>query len=389
METDAFTFLRSLDLFRSLPEEGLRELAGVCHEEHYESGKIVFPEGDTADCLYIIIDGEVEVWKDYGSEEAEIIAHLGQGSIFGEMALVDRMPRSATITTSLPTQVLAIAEADFQSVLRKAPAIALAIQSLLSRRVRLSTERFVEDLKRKNRDLERAVEKLRRVQDELVSQERLSTVGRFASLIFHDIRQPITAVMAYADHILRRDNLPTEAREFAGQVRSDIKVLDGMVREMLDYSRGDIRLEIAVVEVERFLADLDRRLRELVSSREITVEVRNSFHGAARFDQERMARVFFNLAENAVKAMGSSGKLTVTAEFSGEDLVFAVADTGEGMDAETLKHIFEPFFSSSSRGGTGLGMVAVRNIVEAHGGSVTVDSSPAGGTKVRVHLPLE
>jgi signal transduction histidine kinase len=86
--------------------------------------------------------------------------------------------------------------------------------------------------------------------------------------------------------------------------------------------------------------------------------------------------------------MGSSGRMIVTAESSGDALVFSVADTGEGMDEETLQRIFEPFFSSSSRGGTGLGMVAVRNIVEAHGGSVTVDSSPAGGTTVRIRLPL-
>jgi hypothetical protein len=95
MKTDTFTFLRSL------PEDGLRELARACREERFESGAVVFREGDAADCLYIIVEGEVEVWKDYGSNEAEIIAHLGKGSIFGEMALVDRMPRSATIIPRL------------------------------------------------------------------------------------------------------------------------------------------------------------------------------------------------------------------------------------------------------------------------------------------------
>jgi signal transduction histidine kinase len=166
------------------------------------------------------------------------------------------MPRSATIITCLPARVLAVGEKDFQSVLQKTPAIALAIQRLLSARVRSSTGRFVEDLKRKNRDLERAVEKLRKVQDELINQERLSTVGRFASIILHDLRQPITSVMAHADLLLRRDDQPAEAREFAGQVRSDIKALDDMVREMLDYSRGDIRLETAEVDVAEFVAGL-------------------------------------------------------------------------------------------------------------------------------------
>jgi signal transduction histidine kinase len=255
--------------------------------------------------------------------------------------------------------------------------------------VRSSTGRFVEDLKRKNRDLERAVEELRKVQDELISQERLSTVGRFASIILHDLRQPITSIMPHADLLLRRDDQPAEAREFAGQVRSDVKALDEMVREMLDYSRGDIRLEAGEVDVAELLAEVEKRLRKLLSAREISLEVRNSYRGSARFDQERMARVFYNLADNAVKAMGSTGRLTVTAESSGEALVFSVTDTGEGMDEETLQRIFEPFFSSSSRGGTGLGMVAVRNIVEAHdGGSVAVDSSPTGGTTVRIRLSL-
>jgi len=106
------------------------------------------------------------------------------------------------------------------------------------------------------------------------------------------------------------------------------------------------------------------------------------------FDQERVFRVFMNLSENARKALGRSGEFSIIAEQQGNSLVFFVEDNGEGMEQKILEHIFEPFYSFSSSGGTGLGMAIVKSIVEAHEGTINVESEKGIGTKIRIALPL-
>jgi len=110
--------------------------------------------------------------------------------------------------------------------------------------------------------------------------------------------------------------------------------------------------------------------------------------GRRFFDEERMGRVLFNLSDNARKAMGSSGRFTIIVGREGDDLVFLIEDNGEGMSEEVLEHIFEPFYSRSPQGGTGLGMLIAQSIVKAHKGTLRVDSTPGSGTRIHINLPL-
>ena len=106
-------------------------------------------------------------------------------------------------------------------------------------------------------------------------------------------------------------------------------------------------------------------------------------------DSERILRALQNVADNACKAMASGGgTLTLRSAKDGDRLVFELADTGEGMAPEVLAHVFEPFYSASGQGGTGLGMLIVKNIVEAHGGCVSLSSEQGKGTSVFLALPL-
>ena len=104
-------------------------------------------------------------------------------------------------------------------------------------------------------------------------------------------------------------------------------------------------------------------------------------------DMERMVRVLVNLLDNARKASarGSSVKLEVQEAASGA--VFIIADQGEGMSEEVRRQMFEPFYSSSASGGTGLGMVVVKNVIEAHRGRLEVESTPGRGTRITMSVP--
>ena len=106
-------------------------------------------------------------------------------------------------------------------------------------------------------------------------------------------------------------------------------------------------------------------------------------------DAERVFRALLNVADNARKAMSSSGGVLTLKSFRDRDkLILETADSGEGMSPEVLAHVFEPFYSASNKGGTGLGMLIVKNIIEAHGGTVRLGSKPGVGTRVLLSFPL-
>jgi signal transduction histidine kinase len=106
-------------------------------------------------------------------------------------------------------------------------------------------------------------------------------------------------------------------------------------------------------------------------------------------DAERVFRALLNVADNARKAMSHSGGiLTLKSYRDADKLVLETSDSGEGMGPDVLAHVFEPFYSASGQGGTGLGMLIVKNIVEAHGGTVRLGSKPGVGTRVLLSFPL-
>lgn len=383
-----FQFLKETEFCREMPDADIMAIVRHCHEGSFEPKQVVFYENEDADRVFLILMGEVEVWKAYGSHDADMLAVLGKGRLFGEMALIDRLPRSATVISSAYTRVLYIEAGDFQTILTENAAIALSMVRSLSAMVRKSNENFLEDLKVRNRQLEEAYDALKKAQDELLRQERLSNLGKFSSMILHDIRNPIQVIKMYLDILRMGEKLPEPAEAHLSTIRSEADRLNGIANELLDYSRGEIRLSAAPVDCARFMARLEDALTRRFRSGRVVIDMECHYRGFVVLDQERMLRVLLNLADNSRKAMGNHGRFAITARKEQNTLVLLIADDGEGMSAEILGHIFEPFYSCSRQGGTGLGMLIVKSIVEAHGGTIEIDSAPCEGTRIRIALPL-
>ncbi|MCK4515434.1 MAG: HAMP domain-containing histidine kinase, partial [Spirochaetaceae bacterium] len=177
-------------------------------------------------------------------------------------------------------------------------------------------------------------------------------------------------------------------REYAANVVRESERLNRIASEFLDYSRGEIRLDMQIVSVDQLIQRVIESVGESLASRHIEVVIKNSIHEPVLLDQERILRVLINLVDNARKAMRRGGTLTITVEREESRAKLSVADTGEGMTQGTRERIFEPFYSSSEDGGTGLGMVIVKNVVEAHRGTLEVESEEGRGTTVTITLPL-
>ncbi|HOX48128.1 MAG TPA: cyclic nucleotide-binding domain-containing protein [Spirochaetia bacterium] len=389
-ELDYFEFLRRVYFFKDLADDEIRLVEGSCAEEEYAAGDVLFVEGSTADRFYIVIEGRVEVWKNFYDPKPDLLAVHGPGHFFGEMALVDELPRSATVVAKDPVRVLYLYRDDFRRLIKERSSIALSVMTSISFMVRSSNEVFVDDLRRRNAELERAYADLEKAQAERLRTERLSTLGKFSSLILHDIRNPLSILKGQLQLMeIQADEAPEKARARIKASLAEVARLERLASEFLDYSRGEIRLDMAIARPSSLLFRIEEGLRDRLAERGIACELDAAYDEPVILDEERVARALHNVADNARKAMAAKGGvLRMGSRREGDLLVFEVADSGEGMSPEVLSRVFEPFYSSSGQGGTGLGMLIVKNIVEAHGGSVSLQSAPGEGTRVSLSFPL-
>lgn len=384
-------FLRTfqqLELFRDLSSEDLGKFLAECREECFGPQFLVFREGDEPDRFYVLLEGQVEIWKDFGTAYADILAVRGPGACFGEMSLIDELPRSATIRTTTAVRLVSLEKPHFRKVIEQNPPVALLIMKTVSHMVRVSNEAFQYGLRQKNLMLEKAYEDLKRAQDDLIRSERLSTLGKFASMIIHDLRNPLSIVKGYAEILSISAPTPERTTLLSNKLLAEAERLNRMVGELLDYSRGNIRLNLGPVLVGDIFGKLRDQYEDSLATRRIRLVFENSVVEPLLLDMDRIYRVFSNLIDNGRKAMRQGGTLSFTSCLHGDSVAIVVADTGEGMDEATRSHLFEPFFSASSSGGTGLGMLVVSNVVEAHQGTIDVESEIGKGTSIRICLPL-
>ena len=258
----------------------------------------------------------------------------------------------------------------------------------ISRLVRSSNNSFVSELRERNAELETINDELREAHRQLVRQERLSSLGRFSSMIIHDLRNPLSVITGYADLLgLKLDESP-DLKKYATQIRRETARLTGLTGEWLDYSRGEIRLAYSPVTMKELSSRLEENVGARLAAKDIKLFWELAFDGAVMLDADRMLRVLINLLDNARKACTRGATIIVSSCSEDDHLIISVKDTGSGMDEETLSHVYEPFYSTSDSGGTGLGMHIVKTVVEAHEGTVNIESEPGVGTEIRLSLPL-
>jgi signal transduction histidine kinase len=256
---------------------------------------------------------------------------------------------------------------------------------LLKVRQGLERRDLVERLRQSNEELLRRIDELEAAHERLVASERLAAVGRVASGIAHELGNQL-GIVGYAEAILARATDP-EVKEFARTILEAQRRLAAMVDEIKDFARsggGGYRRDVgdvgAMVEEAINLLRYDRevRTRAVVA----TIDARP----LARFHRGKLMQVVINLVRNAAQASAAGGEVRVTVEEEAGAPVIRVIDRGVGMSEEMIARLGEPFFSTKE-GGSGLGLGISRRIVEEHGGTLAIRSSPGTGTEVEVRLP--
>jgi two-component system sensor histidine kinase PilS (NtrC family) len=228
---------------------------------------------------------------------------------------------------------------------------------------------------------------LKRLEREVFNKERMAALGRLSAAIAHEIRQPLTAMTGALKELARLAPLEDDDKKLVQIVSRESQRLNQIITEFLDYSR----------EKTYTFADLD--IVALIEETLLLIERHASAFGKVRIernfpagklrahaDRDAMKQVFWNLCNNALRAMPDGGVLTVNLEMVGDSIRISIHDTGVGFDPRAAARIFEPF-QSGFAGGTGLGLAIVYQILQAHKGQIRVETNPGLGTEFVVELP--
>lgn len=240
------------------------------------------------------------------------------------------------------------------------------------------------------RKAERTIEERAKEQRELEAQlnqaERLAALGEMVAGVSHEIRNPLGIIRSTAELLGGMPDSKEKQKKLSGVIIEESSRLDNIVTEFLDFARPqkpnlqECHLEEIIEKNLLFLhPELDKK----------KISVHDNLNGRSlklKADPQLLYRSFLNIFVNAIQSIKDGGTITVEVEEEKDRYVVGIEDTGSGIREENLNKIFNPFFSTKEEG-SGLGLSIVRNIMEAHGGSITIESKVDSGTKVTITLP--
>jgi len=227
---------------------------------------------------------------------------------------------------------------------------------------------------------------IRRLEREVRMQDRLAAVGRLAAAIAHEIRNPLTSIAGSVSMLSGLPEMNEDHRRLLDIVTRESQRLNAIITDFLAYSRTK-KYQFDRVDLIRLVEDTLTLMDHRMVAEKTGIEIKRRFAPAAWVlaDGDKLKQVFWNLCENAVRAMKGGGTLTAAVESLGDDWQVSFMDTGTGMTPQQIEKIFEPF-QSNFEGGTGLGLAIVYQIVQAHDGKVWARSKPGQGTTFVLRL---
>jgi signal transduction histidine kinase len=388
-------------VFPSLNEQEVEHLASLAKVNTYPPDTILCQEGAYEDVFYLIADGQVIVTKRFDEHGDLVLRRAGPGEFFGEMAIIQEAPRSATITTLEETTCLELDKNSFLSTLSHNAELALSMIRTTFDRVRANDQMAIQELRQAFETLER------------LDHAKLD----FIHVAAHELRTPLTVMRGYASMLISDERIKNDPMllEVTQGIVSGSQRLHEIVNNMLDVQKIDMdTLQAAAIPVylPLVIRGLIGDFQEALDSRRLTMGVH--FEGEHVFiegDPGLITKAFYHLLSNAIKYTPDGGRINIICTFEENEEIGRVAhirvtDSGIGVAPEYQEIIFEKFYQigevalhSSGKtafkaGGPGLGLAIARGAINAHGGRIWVESDGHDeellpGSTFHVLLPVQ
>jgi signal transduction histidine kinase len=368
--------------FQGLKDEELQEMAELTQLNTYPPEQVLCHEGAYEEVLYIIADGSVVISKKMLNEERERVLRVGgRGDLVGEMALIQNVPRAATVRTLTECTMLEMQKKDFETILHQNPRIALNVIRITLDRMRANDHMAIAELQRTNN----------------VLRQLDRNKSDFIQVVAHELRTPLTVLSGYVKLLRSFPDVKTNAalgEVVEGIIKGSDRIHE-VVNLMLDVTRIDtetLKVVPETVPLMQVIPELVNDFAKAAEERKIEIGVDYGADTPDIYgDPTLIVKALYQLVVNAIKYTPNGGKVTIRTgrcmiddEIPGVEIT--IHDTGIGLDSEHHELVFEKFYQVGSvsihssgkttfkGGGPGLGLAIVRGVARAHGGKVWVES---------------
>lgn len=358
-----------IGLFDSLDEVVVDSFTKGLARHEIKAGETLRLDYAAEQPLYIISKGSMELAQriDPQTSKETIPLTLKAGEFFGEQALLSYSFGQTTATALENTELLEIPRDRFTQFSFANPAVLQNVVNVLYSRMSKTNQHFSD------------------LMGDMIQRNRLTAIGMTASKIIHDIKTPLTVISLTAQLV---ESMFPEAAEFTHSIVQQTKLVDELVREVLDYVKGTPNDIIPrLVDMNRFLQELSESYGASLRGRNIILKIDNRCTEAVYFDEERIRRVIINLLRNSSEAMEESGEIYIVASLASNWLQISVIDNGPGIPSSIASHLCKPFFTYNKPNGTGLGLPICQKLVEEHNGRMEYTPVEPHGSKFDIRIP--
>ncbi len=360
---------RRINFFEGLTEEVVEAFTRDLHRIRIPRGESIIAEHTRGDNLFLICRGKIEISKVLDSSETPYarLSTLEPGDFFGEMSIIDDQPRSANALALEDVELLVIDRESFTDLVFANPIVMFNLIRTMSHRLRDTNTKFIG------------------LMNEMISKNRLMAIGMAASKIIHDIKTPLTVIVLTAQIL---ENLFPNSREFTESIIKQTKMIDQMVREILDFAKGQESPPIVQkVDVEHLLQEIKETYGHTLKGRNIVLKINNQVRESVHFDENKIRRVLLNLLKNASEAITDEGMIQINTTLQAGWLQISVVDDGPGIPDQITDRLFEPFVTDGKAHGTGLGLAICRKIVNEHRGRLEYLPNAPRGARFDIRIP--
>jgi signal transduction histidine kinase len=356
-------------LFRHLNAEELKILRQAAPERRFPAGQEIFKEGDRGDGIYVVRQGRVRITGLVAKDTRHVFSRIEPGDFFGEMAVLEDKPRSASAVAEIDTTAYFIPRDAMNALIKCSPGLAQSLLREISARLREFNQQYIR---------------------EVLQAERLTIVGKFARSIIHDLKNPLNIISLSAE-MASMDSATEASRAKANlYIRKQVERITDMINEILEFTQGSqSAFHLSAIDYAAYVSFIVREITAEIGIRSVAIEIENQPPpDKLMINPRRLRHLFHNLILNAIEAMPKGGKITIRFQARPGEVVTEIEDTGTGIAPEIADTLFEAFTSHGKTHGTGLGLSISKKIIEDHHGWITARNLPQGGALFAFGLPL-